>query len=153
MESIDSLLQKELEVNLKIADIDSKRMMIHVHMGKGKKDRFVPLSVKVLEILREYVRIVRPKNYLFEGRSGMPYSSRSAQEVLAQAKERAGIKKPGSIHILRHSFATHHLENGTDIRYIQAMLGHNDIKTTIRYTHIANKALSKIQSPIDRMAL
>lgn len=140
-------------VNLKIADIDSKRMMIHVRMGKGKKDRFVPLSVKVLQILREYVKEMKPKDYLFEGRNGMPYSSRSAQEVLAQAKEKAAIKKAGSIHSLRHSFATHHLENGTDIRYIQAMLGHNDIKTTIRYTHIANKALAKIQSPIDRMAL
>ena len=101
-------------------------MMIHVRDGKGKKDRFVPLSVKVLEVLRSYFKAYKPQKYLFEGQRGQPYSTRSAQEIMAAAKKLAGIRKPGSTHMLRHSFATHHLENGTDIRYIQAMLGHNN---------------------------
>ena len=128
-------------------------MMIHVRDGKGKKDRFVPLSVKVLEVLRNYFKVYKPQKYLFEGQRGQPYSTRSAQEIMAAAKKLAGIRKPGSTHMLRHSFATHHLENGTDIRYIQAMLGHNNIQTTIRYTHVAVKTIAKIQSPIDRLQL
>ena len=127
--------------------------MIHVRDGKGKKDRFVPLSVKVLEVLRSYFKAYKPQKYLFEGQRGQPYSTRSAQEIMAAAKKLAGIRKPGSTHMLRHSFATHHLENGTDIRYIQAMLGHNNIQTTIRYTHVAVKTIAKIQSPIDRLQL
>ena len=140
-------------VGLQLTDIDSKRMMIHVRDGKGKKDRFVPLSVKVLEVLRSYFKAYKPQKYLFEGQRGQPYSTRSAQEIMAAAKKLAGIRKPGSTHMLRHSFATHHLENGTDIRYIQAMLGHNNIQTTIRYTHVAVKTIAKIQSPIDRLQL
>ena len=140
-------------VGLQLTDIDSKRMMIHVRDGKGKKDRFVPLSVKVLEVLRNYFKVYKPQKYLFEGQRGQPYSTRSAQEIMAAAKKLAGIRKPGSTHMLRHSFATHHLENGTDIRYIQAMLGHNNIQTTIRYTHVAVKTIAKIQSPIDRLQL
>ena len=136
-------------VKLKLADIDSKRMMVHVRLGKGNKDRFVPLSTKVLDILREYCKVYHPKEYLFEGQSGPSYSTRSAQAVIMSSKVRAKITKPGSIHSLRHTYATHLLENGTDIRYIQELLGHNDIKTTLRYTHIARKAISKIHSPID----
>ena len=128
-------------------------MMIHIRDGKGKKDRFVPLSVKVLEVLRDYFRLYKPQKYLFEGQPGKPYSARSAQEIMATAKKLAGIRKPGSTHMLRHSFATHHLENGTDIRYIQAMLGHNNIQTTMRYTHVAVKTIAKIQSPLDRLQL
>ena len=140
-------------VGLQLTDIDSKRMMIHVRDGKGKKDRFVPLSVKVLEVLRSYFKVYKPQKYLFEGQRGQPYSTRSAQEIMAAAKKLAGIRKPGSTHMLRHSFATHHLENGTDIRYIQAMLGHNNIQTTMRYTHVAVKTIAKIQSPLDRLQL
>jgi integrase/recombinase XerD len=138
-------------VSLKLADIDSKRMMVHIRLGKGKKDRFVPLSKKVLTILREYVKVYRPKEFLFEGHSGQAYSSRSAQEVIKAAKAKCNIRKTGSIHGLRHAYATHLLENGTDIRYIQDLMGHNNIMTTIRYTHVAQKAIEKIQSPIDRL--
>lgn len=139
-------------VVLKLVDIDSKRMMIHIHGGKGKKDRMVPLSRRLLESLRAYVRAYRPTLYLFEGeKKGVPYSTRSAQEVLRQAKERAGIKKSGSIHSLRHSYATHLLECGTDIRYIQAFLGHKSVATTMIYTHVSQLKIESIQSPLDKL--
>ncbi|GAA4334227.1 tyrosine-type recombinase/integrase [Flaviaesturariibacter amylovorans] len=140
-------------VNLKIVDIDSKRMMIHIHHGKGKKDRMVALSDKLLEVLRQYFREYRPKVYLFEGENGGPYSARSAQEVLKAAKQAAGITKKGSIHLFRHSFATHLLESGTDIRYIQDLLGHYDLKTTVRYTHVAKKGPNMVRSPLDDLDL
>ncbi|MDB5246853.1 MAG: hypothetical protein JWQ40_1247 [Segetibacter sp.] len=138
-------------VKIKVGDIDSKRMTIHVRQGKGNKDRFIPLAEKVLKVLRDYYKEYQPKVFLFEGQDGGQYSIRSAQEVLKAAKNKAGITKTGSIHGLRHTYATHLLENGTDIRYIQELLGHNNIKTTMRYTHTAVKAISKIQSPIDRL--
>jgi len=139
-------------VSLKISDIDSKRMLIYLRAAKGKKDRVVPLSKLLLETLREYVRQYKPKNYVFEGeRGGEPYSKRSAQEVLRAAKKRAGIQKSGSIHLLRHSYATHLLESGTDIRYIQAFLGHNSLKTTMRYTHVMQPKIEAIQSPLDKL--
>ncbi|HEX8278289.1 MAG TPA: tyrosine-type recombinase/integrase, partial [Segetibacter sp.] len=109
------------------------------------------LSQKVLEVLREYFKMYRPKEFLFEGQSGGQYSTRSAQEVITSAKAKAKIKKTGSIHCLRHTFATHLLESGTDVRYIQELLGHNSLKTTMRYTHVAQKAIGKIQSPIDKL--
>lgn len=139
-------------VNLKVSDIDSKRMTILVRQGKGKKDRMVPLSVKLLETLRAYFQQFRPKEYLFEGAGpGKPYSTRSAQIILKEAKWRAGVRKGGSIHSLRHSFATHLLESGTDIRYIQAFLGHNNPKTTMRYTHVSQIKIESIQSPLDKL--
>ena len=141
-------------VGLRLKDIDSSRMMIHIRQGKGKKDRMVPLSAKLLEVLRNYYKTYKPKEYLFEGeKQGMPYSTRSAQEVLKRAKQRAGIRKSGSIHSLRHSYATHLLEGGTDIRYIQAFLGHNDPKTTMRYTHVSKTAIGNIGSPLDKLCL
>lgn len=139
-------------VSLKIADIDSKRMMIHIHGGKGKKDRMVPLSKRLLETLREYFKHYKPKEYLFEGdKPGSPYSPRSAQEVLKGAKMRAGIRKKGSIHSLRHSYATHLLEAGTDIRYIQEFLGHSSLSTTMLYTHVSQFKIETIQSPLDKL--
>jgi integrase/recombinase XerD len=138
-------------VKLKIMDIDSKRMMIHIREGKGKKDRMVSLSKVLLEVLREYYISYKPKIYLFEGLEGRPYSSRSVQLILGRAKQAAKIKKPGSVHSLRHSFATHLLESGTDIRYIQELLGHNSIQTTLRYTHVSKRNISAIQSPLDRL--
>ncbi len=117
---VNDLLFSRIEVselvNLKIHDIDSKRMMLHVKGGKGKKDRMVPLSGKLLATLREYYRKYKPKEFVFEGEDGGPYSTRSAQIVMAAAKKKAGIHKKGSIHMLRHSYATHLLEAGTDIR-------------------------------------
>lgn len=138
-------------VSLAVADVDSKRMMLHVREGKGKKDRMVPLSKKLLLVLRDYFKAYRPKVYLFEGDGGGPYSSRSAQEVLSEAKRKAGIKKKGSIHLLRHSYATHLLEAGTDIRYIQAFLGHDSLRTTMIYTHVSRLKIESIQSPLDKL--
>lgn len=138
-------------VNLKTVDIDSKRMMMHLHGAKGKKDRMVPLSKKLLEVLREYYKVHKPKEYLFEGADGGAYSTRSVQEILKQAKHKAGINKTGSTHMMRHSYATHLLESGTDLRYIQELLGHNSVMTTMRYTHVSKKNLAKIESPLDKL--
>lgn len=138
-------------VNLTIEDIDSKRMVMQLRDAKGKKDRVVPLSHRLLDTLREYYKAFRPKYYLFEGEQGGAYSPRSAQAVLKEAKERAGIRKKGSVHLLRHSFATHLLESGTDIRYIQALLGHNSVQTTMRYTHVSRPKTDSIQSPLDKL--
>jgi integrase/recombinase XerD len=138
---------------LKIEDIDSKRMMLHIKGAKGKKDKMVPLSARLLDILRIYYRQYHPKVYVFEGEGGGRYSERSVQEILAYAKKRAGIKKKGSVHMLRHSYATHLLEGGTDIRYIQAFLGHNNIGTTMRYTHVSRPKIETIQSPLDKLKL
>ncbi len=138
-------------VNLKVNDIDSKRMMMHLHGAKGKKDRMVPLSKKLLETLRQYYSKYKPKEYLFEGTGGGVYSTRSIQIILKAAKEKARIRKTGSTHTLRHSYATHLLESGTDLRYIQELLGHNSVKTTMRYTHVSKKGIAKIESPLDRL--
>lgn len=138
-------------VVLRIRDIDSKRMMIHIHGGKGNKDRMVPLSQKLLVTLREYVKAYRPKDFLFEGQNGEAYSARSAQLVLAESKKKAGILKKGSIHSLRHSYATHMLEGGTDIRYIQSCLGHGNLATTMIYTHVSKLSLQNLQSPLDKL--
>jgi integrase/recombinase XerD len=130
-------------------DIDSKRMLIHVKNAKGKKDRYTLLSEKVLILLREYFSIYKPNYFLFEGQLGGPYSSRSAQTVLKIAVKKAGITKHVSLHTLRHSFATHLLESGTDLRYIQDLLGHSSPKTTMIYTHVSNSSLKKIKNPFD----
>jgi integrase/recombinase XerD len=138
-------------VSLKITDIDSKRMMIHLKAAKGKKDRMVPLSKKLLETLREYYAEYKPKVFLFEGQYGEAYSIRSAQSILQEAKQKAGIRKKGGIHMLRHSYATHLMEAGTDIRIIQELLGHNSITTTMRYTHVSKKDIGRIESPLDKL--
>jgi site-specific recombinase XerD len=138
-------------VKLKVRDIDSKRMTIHVREGKGKKDRMVPLSTRLLDVLREYYRQYKPKEYLFEGEKSGSYDPRSAQKVLHQAKAKVGIYKSGSIHSLRHSYATHLLEGGTDIRYIQSFLGHDSLGTTMRYTHVSRFKVENIGSPLDKL--
>ena len=143
-------------VAMKTYNIDSKRMCMKIEQGKGKKDRMVGLSPVLLVMLREYCRQYKPKKegYLFMGEiEGMPYSPRSLQKVLTTAKQRAGILKPGSIHALRHSFATHLVDRGTDVTIIQKIMGHNDIKTTMRYLHTSNKDLLKILSPLDSLNL
>ena len=136
-------------LNMKPKDIDSVRMLIHIKNAKGKKDRYTLLSEKVLLLLREYYLVYKPKEYLFEGQFGGIYSSRSAQIILKQTAEKAGIRKPITLHTLRHSFATHLLESGTDLRYIQDLLGHSSPKTTMIYTHVTNDSLKKIKNPFD----
>lgn len=130
--------------------IDSKRNIVLLKNSKGKKDRIVPLSPKILEILREYYQLYKPKVYLFEGKiAGTPYSEKSLQCVLKKALKKVNITKPVSLHWLRHSYATHLLESGTDLRYIQELLGHNSSKTTEIYTHVSTKNLQQIKSPFD----
>jgi integrase/recombinase XerD len=139
-------------VNLKISDIDSDRMLIHVKQGKGKKDRYTVLSQIALDELRIYVKRYRPDDWLFQGGDGKGHlTERSVQKVFDKARTAAGIKKDVSVHTLRHSFATHLLEGGTDLRYIQELLGHSSSKTTEIYTHVTEKSISKIQSPLDRL--
>ena len=138
-------------INLKIIDVDSKRMVIVLRQAKGKKDRIVMLSEKLLVMMRAYFREYKPKVWLFEGQYGEVYSARSVQMILTHAKEKAGIKKRGSIHALRHSFATHLLESGTDLISIKQLLGHNSLRTTMTYTHVSKKHISKIQSPLDKL--
>ena len=143
-------------VHLKTYHIDSNRMSIFIEGAKGKKDRMVSLSPVLLVMLRDYAKQYRPdkKGWLFEGQEkGSPYSARSLQEVLQQAKVKAGIVRPGSMHSLRHSFATHLVEKGTDVTMIQKLLGHNDLKTTMIYLHTSNKDLLKIISPLDSLNL
>ena len=138
-------------VKLKPRDIDSERMVIYIRSGKGKKDRQVSLSMVLLKQLRIYYKQFKPKEYLFEGADGGPYSVRSLQNVFQSAKRQSGNQKTGGIHSLRHSYATHLMENGTDIRIIQELLGHNSLRTTERYTHVSRKLISKIESPLDRL--
>ncbi|MBT3244780.1 MAG: site-specific integrase [Bacteroidetes bacterium] len=140
-------------LNLKPIDIDSNRMLINIRGGKGKKDRVTLLSVKLLELLREYYRIYKPNDYLFAGQMGGKYSERSAQLVLKKAAKNAGIKRRVTLHTLRHSFATHLLENGTDIRYIQSLLGHSSPKTTQIYTHITTRGIDQIKNPLDNLGI
>jgi integrase/recombinase XerD len=139
-------------VNLRISDIDSSRMQIFVRRAKGKKDRYVNLSPVLLDILRSYIRESHPKprEYLFEsGQTGGAYPARTVQQIFGIARKKAGIKKEVGIHSLRHSFATHLLDKGTDIRYIKDLLGHFNIRTTERYLHVSKKQLVNIVSPFD----
>jgi integrase/recombinase XerD len=137
--------------NLKPADIDSKRNYVIVRQGKGMKDRYSLLSSRVLEMLRIYYKEYQPKEYLFEGQFGGPYSATSIHNILKVAVDKAGIKKRVTVHTLRHSFATHLLERGTDIRYIQELLGHQSSGTTEIYTHMTQKGLGQIKSPLDNL--
>lgn len=130
-------------VNLKIEDIDSKRMLIHIKNAKGKKDRIVPLSLTVLDLLREYWKSYKPSEYLFNGQSSDQYTVRSCQAIYKKY-----IDLDSSIHTLRHSSFTNLLENGTDLRIIQKIAGHSSSKTTEIYTHVSNAVLSKVNLPI-----
>jgi site-specific recombinase XerD len=126
-------------------------MQIHVKGAKGKKDRFTILSTKTLPYLKEYIAKYMPVKYFFEGSDGGPYSETSSGQILRDAVLRAGIDKAVTLHTLRHSFATHLLERGTDIRYIQTLLGHNSAKTTQLYTHITTKAMREVKSPLEHL--
>lgn len=138
--------------NLKIGDIDSQRMQIFIARAKGKKDRYVNLSPVLLDILRRYIQEYKPKPkmYLFESeQTGTAYPTRTIQQIFTNAKNGSGIRKEVGIHSLRHSFATHLLEKGTDIKYIKELLGHFNIKTTERYLHVSKQKLVNIISPLD----
>jgi len=136
-------------LNLKIRDIDSDRMQIRINQGKGQKDRYSLLSPKVLLLLREYVSEYKPKEYLFEGQDGGKYSASSIQTLMRKHKKICGIKKKATPHTLRHSFATHLLDNGTDTRFIQELLGHKHISTTQIYTHVSSRSMKDIKSPVE----
>ena len=138
-------------INLKVKDIDSDRMQIRISQAKGKKDRYTLLSNKTLLILRKYFTEYKPKEWLFEGVSGGQYAVSSIYSIFKKAIASANIKKKVSIHSLRHSFATHLLENGTDLRYIQNLLGHSSSKTTEIYTHITVKGFDLIKNPLDKL--
>jgi integrase/recombinase XerD len=143
-------LRRSELLHLKPPDIESKRGVVVIRQGKGKKDRIAPLSDKILAMLRDYYVANKPLTYLFEGKiPGEPYSEYSLQSVLKQALQKVGITKPVTLHWLRHSFATHLLESGTDLRYIQELLGHNSSKTTEIYTHVSTKSIQQIKSPFD----
>jgi integrase/recombinase XerD len=137
-------------LNLKPENVDSKRHLLIIRNAKGKKERVLPISDKVINMLREYYKNYRPKKWLFEGQTAEEkYSEKSIQSVLKLALEKAKISKPVTLHWLRHSYATHLLESGTDLRYIQELLGHSSSKTTEIYTHVSEKGLQKIKSPFD----
>lgn len=139
-------------VRLKLKDIDSDRMLIHVVQGKGRKDRYTVLSEVTLGVLREYVQKFKPAEWLFQGEeAGRHITERTVQRVFESAREKAGIQKKVSVHSLRHSFATHLLEGGIDLRYIQELLGHESSKTTEIYTHVTKKSIKSIASPLDKI--
>jgi len=141
-------------VSLKVADIDSVRMVIRVEHGKGGKDRTVMLSAQLLNILRAYWRLARPQRWLFPGRDEMkPIDVQVLHAACRSARVAAGLAKRVTVHTLRHSFATHLLENGTDIRIIQVLLGHANLSSTARYTKVSNRLISRTQSPLDRLTL
>lgn len=131
-------LRRSEAIHLKLGDVDSKRMMIKISDAKGDKDRYVNFPASLLSMLREYYLEYKPSEYVFEGAPGQPYSAESVWKVVKQMAHKAGIRKRVYPHILRHSFATHHIEQGIDIRYIQEWMGHESIKTTQRYTHVTN---------------
>lgn len=140
-------------IHLKLKDLDKQRKLIRIVQAKGKKDRYVPYSDKLRLLLKQYYDEWKPREYLFEGQYGGTYTDRSAARVLQNAVEKCRIKKRVTLHTLRHSFATHLLEAGTDIRYIQELLGHNSPKTTMIYTHVSSKKISEIKSPLDDLEI
>ena len=140
-------------LNLKLLNINSHRMVIEVQNPKGNKDRIVPLRPPLLKLLRQYFKIYRPKKYLFEGANSNRYSASSVRKVIKKACQAAGIRKKVTAHTFRHSYATHLLEMGIDLRYIQTLPGHNSVKTTEIYTHVSTKVIGNIKSPIENLNL
>lgn len=137
-------------MNLRISDVDIPRMLIRVEQSKGKKDRYVSLSANMVRLLDKYYKKYEPVHYVFNGpNAGTPYSDSSVRQILKEACKNAGIKKHVSPHTMRHSYATHLIENGVNLRYVQEMLGHSKPETTMIYTHVSSKEISKIKSPLD----
>jgi site-specific recombinase XerD len=146
-------LRRSEVLSLKINDVDSGRMLIKIRNSKGNKDRYSILSKNVLNLLREYYQEYKPNIWLFEGQKGFQYSATSVQKVFQVAVKKAKLNKTVSLHTLRHSFATHLLEQGVDLRYIQTLLGHQSSKTTEIYTHVSTNNFSKIKNPLDDVKL
>lgn len=142
-------LRRSELINLKIPDIDSERMLIKITQSKGYKDRYTLLSETLLKLLRDYYRIYKPRYWLFEGQGGKQYSATSIANIFRKAMKDANISKYATPHTLRHSFATHLLEQGINLRYIQEILGHSSIKTTEIYTHVSSRQLTRIKNPLD----
>ena len=142
-------------LNVKLDDIDGNRRQIRVSKGKGSKDRYITIPECLLDLLRNYWRKHRPENYLFNGkRLGSRFSNRAAQWSMIRAKERAKMTKPASIHTLRHCYATHHIESGTDLVYLQEQLGHKHLRTTARYVHLCmEERVRQINHPISSMQI
>ncbi|WP_235835917.1 tyrosine-type recombinase/integrase [Cognatitamlana onchidii] len=138
-------------LNLKLTDLDYDRKLIHIKGGKGRKDRYTLLSNNIMDLLNSYFQAYTPKIYVFEGRGEKPYTQVSARQVFKKALKSSKIKKYATLHTLRHSFATHLLESGTDLRYIQELLGHNSPKTTMIYTHVSESNLEDIKNPFDAL--
>jgi integrase/recombinase XerD len=139
-------------VSLKVSDIDSQRMMLRIEQGKGRKDRYAMLSPQLLELLRDWWRMARPQVWLFPGRDPLlPMTTRQLNRAVHAAAQMAEIRKRVSLHTLRHSFATHLLEQNIDIRVIQVLLGHAKLDTTARYTHVASHLIRAVMSPLDRL--
>jgi site-specific recombinase XerD len=145
-------MRQEEICHVRLCDVDSDRMQIKVSCGKGKKDRYTILSVQILEMLRTYWYIYKPEKYLFEGQKrGEPISHRTLQTFFKRSMIESVIRKEASFHTLRHSFATHLLEQGVNLRIIQTLLGHTSIKTTTIYTHLVNFDPATVQSPFDTL--
>ena len=143
-------LRRSELIGLKALDVDSKRGLLKINQSKGNRDRIIPISEKIIEMLREYYKAYRPRVWLFEGSvAGERYSEQSLQSVFKKALREAGIKRRATLHSLRHSYATHLMEQGTDLRFIQELLGHKSSKTTEIYTHVSTKNLKNIRSPFD----
>ncbi|REJ82812.1 MAG: integrase [Bacteroidetes bacterium] len=141
-------------LSLKLHDVDSTRNVLVIRQAKGRKDRIAPLPEKMIDQLREYYKMYRPETYLFEGdKPGNRYSERSLENVFHRARKKSGIRKPATLHWLRHSYATHLMEAGTDLRYIQELLGHKSSRTTEIYTHVSKKKISEIRSPFEYMCI
>jgi site-specific recombinase XerD len=139
-------------VRLQIDDIDSKRMLIKIRQGKGRKDRYTLLSETALKQLKKYYMLYKPEKWLFPGgKDGSYITERSVEKIFENACNNAKVRAEATVHTLRHSFATHLLEGGTDLRYIQELLGHTSSKTTEIYTHVSEKKLSNIKSPLDNL--
>lgn len=146
-------LRRNELLNLRVHDIDIERKVITIHHGKGNKDRISLLADTTIKHIQEYILRYKPKYWLIEGQYGEQYSSESIWKIFSSLKKRYNIEKKGNVHLLRHTFATNLIESGTDIRLIQKLLGHNSLKTTEKYTHIANNRLLNIKSPIDNLEI
>lgn len=144
-------LRRSEVINLRLDDIDRDRSTIIIRNSKGNKDRHTLLSRKMRLIIDDHISREQPRNWLFEQRDGEQYSGSTLQKIFNNARAKSKVEKHATLHTLRHSFATHLLEAGTDIRYIQVLLGHNSSRTTERYTHVTRKGFENIQSPFDRL--